>query len=137
MNFKWHKNVVYGTSIFCFGISICLSFNLNIMSFAFDLKEMKPLSWSLCSAFLDIIKITFVLQFVFAVSTIRVRFKHLNKYLRTKRRSDTSLMTTNLILFKVTTVYHKLCDSIEVLNNTFTFHFVFILLNALVRKLIN
>lgn len=73
----------------------------------------------------------FLAQFCVASVNIHSRFKALNDHLQ--RFLDRKSSTFN---FKIGTVFSNLCDSIELLNATFTFPFVFMFANLLTFSII-
>lgn len=78
----------------------------------------------------------YVLQFVFAGLAINERFKMLNKYLRISFGYHTGKALqqeiANLNMFGK--AYQDLCDGIELINNTFTFHLIPVMINAIIIK---
>lgn len=74
----------------------------------------------------------YVVQFILALSTLRMRFRKLNKSVEIMK-FDIGGKEAVLI----SRLYHKLCDIAEILNETFTFHFIAIFANLLVRMAID
>lgn len=86
--------------------------------------------------FTHLIKLVYNAQFILAILVIQTRFKALNHNLETsnciKNAKNSVELLNNL---KIVKVYHKLCDGIEVINETFTCHFIFMFAYSLVRVL--
>lgn len=78
----------------------------------------------------------FVVQFVLACVFVRTRFCALNEYIRrsTSMRNKKLFETKSLSTLKVGRVFHSLADSVEIINETFTFHFILILAIILVSS---
>jgi hypothetical protein len=76
--------------------------------------------------FLVTIRTFFVTQFMFGSCAIRIRFKALNDHL-TKvaliQKAHPDLKSVQVSKYSV--IYHKLCDGIDMFNETFTFQLVF------------
>lgn len=65
-----------------------------------------------------------VLQFWLACFFVQSRFSALNEFLKSFITSSRFSSVKTLTLFKCARVFHSLCDSIEIINQTFTVHFI-------------
>lgn len=76
----------------------------------------------------------YIAQFVLACSAMQLRFKELNNNLNFSFSvTEIKIVASkNYDLFKVGKLFHDLCDGIEILNQTFTFHLIAILMNTMV-----
>lgn len=70
----------------------------------------------------------YVVQFILACLALRERFGKLNGALEVVK-----LGFDGKDIVILGQLYHKLCDAIQVLNETFTFHFITIFLNLIVN----
>lgn len=77
--------------------------------------------------FIEFYRMIYVIQFTLACAALRERFKKLNNLLKIVK-----LDVDGKEIVTVGQLYHKLCDAIEVLNESFTFHFITIFLNLIV-----
>lgn len=90
-------------------------------------------------AFINTLRLFYTTQFVLACNLIQKRFQTLNEILKTSVRSSSSKSRTTVSekcskTSKYCKVFHDLCDGIENINSTFTFHFIFLLTTILVRE---
>ena len=67
-------------------------------------------------------------QFVFAAGAICIRFCAVNKLCDNlsayQSQNKQHAMIVKVELKQIVKIYHKLCDGIEIVNKTFTFHFI-------------
>lgn len=88
--------------------------------------------------FTHLIKLVYYAQFILAISVVRKRFESLNislKNLNCIKNEKNSIELLNNMKFPK--IYHKLCDGIEVINETFTCHFTFLFAYTLVRVMVD
>jgi 7tm Chemosensory receptor len=76
----------------------------------------------------------FIVQFVLACASVKSRFYALNEHVKniTSERNKKSVGLKSLSIRKVARVFHSLADLVDIINETFTFHFIWILLIILV-----
>ena len=80
--------------------------------------------------YIEALKIFYVFQFYFASLALRERFKYLNQYLESFM--DQKKLKPANTLRNVRKLYLDLCDLIELVNSTYTFHLVLVLIIVLV-----
>lgn len=86
-----------------------------IYSLLVGVRQIPILIW--CRFFyIGMYRMIHVVQFSLASLALRYRFKKFNIHLTTLRNQNGS---------DIAKLYNKLCDGIEILNETLTFHFVF------------
>jgi hypothetical protein len=96
--------------------------------------EPLNLDWYTANCFIVVFLKFYTLQFIVAVSAIRLRFKALNvplNQLLTNEKAKFSVLKTSDVL-AASKLFHDLCDLIVLFNEIFTFHAIFIFLNSLV-----
>lgn len=126
-NWKRHKcwlRVIVIVAFICYVSKISV---FPILQFYLK-RSTVPLLMAIRLYYLEFFRMVYIVQFILASSTLRVRFKRLNTSLE--------LMKFDIVGKEATSIaqlYHKLCDLAEILNQTFTFHFIAIFANLLVR----
>lgn len=94
---------------------------LTLMKIFFDSKQLQA-SNIFCYLFLVFFRTFFATQFMFASAAVQNRFKILNVHLT----QETFIkQEKNFLVSKYSTVYHSLCDGIDMINETFTLQLVF------------
>lgn len=100
-----------------------------------DLSES---SMSYIISVVDLLRMFFIAQFILACAAIHVRFKALNKELeRRKVKASKEIVSKRKLsdTLEMEKVFQKICDCIDIVNETFTFHFVFIFTIVLVNQI--
>lgn len=84
--------------------------------------------------YINFLRFLFGTQFALAVAFVRQRFRALNEHITrwSPVRSSKVACFTSMPADKFGIIFHGLCDSIGVINETFTFHFIILLGNILV-----
>lgn len=124
-----HKKIVYGAIIFLFVTAVTMGFNLQILNYCFDLNENASIRLAFSFFCRNIHNSMIILQFVLATSVVTVRFKYLNNWLnRTSSKGPIGITR----VFMLRKVHQTLCDSIDIINETFTFYLALILMHILV-----
>lgn len=80
----------------------------------------------------------FAAQFILACMALTKRFRDLNENLRNFISNSSVIIVVASKasnIREIGKVFHKLCDAIETINETFTFPFILILAHVLVRHL--
>jgi hypothetical protein len=108
------------TAFSCYSLLAVLRYSQGF-SYPFD-AEFRSL-------FNHYFKFFFFSQFVFVSSILRSRFKALNDHLAKTK------MKENPAKLRYGEVFNLLSDGIEIVNSTFTFHFVLLFATFFVRKL--
>lgn len=95
---------------------------------------MKPVTGSMNHVFANLMRHAFIAQFLLATGLVRCRFEALNENLKSYiMTSNLKVLTAKpLSTIKCGKVFHSLCDCIEIINKTFTFHFIVMIANSLV-----
>lgn len=79
--------------------------------------------------YIEFYRLVYLIQFVLACFVVQSRFSCFNGLISSE---EFTLKSKNVVALGQ--LYHKLCDSIDILNDTFTFHFIPIFSNGLVTK---
>lgn len=98
-------------------------------------KDPVSLFCSFSYVFVDLFKCLYVTQLFLGCKCLQIRFEMLNKTLNSSNtNSNVSIISEKVSMnWKFGKVYYKLCDGIDILNDSFTFHFVFLFSSILVR----
>lgn len=80
-------------------------------------------------SYIVVFRTTYIVQYILACFVVQTRFCRLNNSI-----GNENFAFKSRDVVKIGQLYHKLCDSVDILNETFTFHFIMIFTNALVRK---
>lgn len=137
MDFKRQKSIIIKGMIL-FSIVIFISFaticpTLNLIQKRFDWFS---LAVSFNYGFMNIFRTIYVAQFLFVCFTTRERFRKLNDYIMSSCTSfDTNRQIKPPAPSEFGRVFHILCDGISVINDTFTFQFIFLIPNIMVSYL--
>lgn len=128
VNWKLHKRFFKFFVTLAVLYSSVTYFSFPIVSHVFGLSSMSSMTF-FRYAYIEIFRWIYLIQYVLACFVVQTRFYRFNGlvgsgYFTLKSRD----------VVKVGQLFHKLCDSIDILNGTFTFHFIAIFTNALVRK---
>lgn len=85
--------------------------------------------------FVVTVRTFFGAQFIFASSVVRLRFKALNIHLLnlTVKKSSNLVHHDTFMVSTYSTLYHKLCDGIDMINSVFTFQLIFVFGITMVR----
>lgn len=139
MNYKQHRFFIYAT----FMVSVVIFAAMTLIHpiyfvIAGDAWKINVLNL-LTNSGTFLVKISFSVQLVLACLTVQRRFKALNVHLKA---SQPQVTKANWKLssygcsehLKIRKVYFKLCDCIDVINETFTFHMIFLFAVFLVRE---
>ena len=100
--------------------------SLTLINLFLDLKTLQPYNIA-CYFFVVCVRTFFATQFMFASAAVQNRFAILNSHIveETLTKQQKSFSTKYFLVSKYSTVYHYLCDGIEMINDTFTFQLVF------------
>lgn len=130
MNYKSHRTFVrFGLFVSAF-LHVTMSAAQPIVYAAFGLKQSN-VSIFISYNIVNFLRLFFVMQFCFACNAIRKRFSALNVCLeKAILKKFVSTMDSSSSSFGK--IYQSLCDEIENINETFTFHFIFVFGNILV-----
>lgn len=87
--------------------------------------------------FIGIYKVLYFTQLILACMIVQKRFEALNESLENSRITNRLTITKakNLNISEFAVVYHGLCDAIEIINNSFTYHTTFLFAGILVKML--
>ena len=77
----------------------------------------------------------YIAQLSLACLSIQKRFKVLNNSLVEMIRKENFKFMTSLSNLNIRKAYHDLCNLIDIINETFTFHFILLFPNVLVRTI--
>lgn len=85
--------------------------------------------------FIDLFRCLYVAQLFLSCKCLQIRFHRLNETLNSSNNnSNVSIISEKVSMnWKFGKVYYGLCDGIDILNDSFTFHFVFLFTSILVR----
>lgn len=119
---------VYRTLFFAFSGAFIISCLIQILFVAFELEKTWSFSLSIFYAYISIYRVFYVVQFYYACSAVRVRFKAINRLLKKTTESSVS------VNYKFLRSFLGLCDAIEIINETFTSQISLIFMCLLVRK---
>lgn len=131
---KTHKKYIF------IAISIFIAF-VFVLSSSYPLSQLilapnKSLKFvmTFSFAYIHIFMNFYTFQFIVVNSAIWLRFKALNSKFKTKfpRQNVKIVAAKNFDLVQASNYFHNLCDGIEIINNTFTFHAVFIFMQLMV-----
>lgn len=88
-----------------------------------------------CYGYINTFRMFYVGQFILASLAIQSRFYELNQQIKIPVLSFDikTVAPCNSENYRIGRIYHKLCDGIEIINETFTAHFIFLFTNGLVR----
>lgn len=126
---KSHKNFTY----FAIFISSCSAMFMNFfipviflfLGISQDLRYFEMISY-ICQ---NLLRLFFTCQLILASLAVKARFRLLNIHLKKTIKMKNNCKNIPLKNFKASdysNLYHKLCDAINVINNTFTFPFIVI-----------
>lgn len=121
-------------------VTYAIFMTTSLPSILYFLGRWKGLKVSLIAsyAYINTFRLFYLVQFSLASFAVRLRFKALNEKIKeqflTKLSSNCfkALDVKSSDIFKLGNVFHKLCDAIEIINETFTFHFVLLFMVILV-----
>lgn len=126
-NWRRHKIlsfVIAITAFFCFLLKISI---FPLIQFYFKLPGI-PVLMSIRLYYFEFFRMLYVVQFIMASLALQVRFRKLNENLEITRSDFDGKDALN-----IARLYHMLCDLAELLNATFSFHFIAIFANLLVK----
>lgn len=137
INHKSHKTTALVAIIAIIIISL-LTFGLvPLISIMWDIYPDLIAYFSYLTA--NIYKLFFTYQFTLATLSVRERFKLLNFYLNrtlSRRRRKIFNAESSKNLQMLTRLYLDLCDLVDHVNSTFTFHLIFVVLIAFVSHIL-
>ena len=84
---------------------------------------------------MNLFRIFYIIQFVYATTNVKNRFKDLNKTLKSFKYKICKIEDSGTFL--LAEIFHNLCDAIAIINQTFTFHFIGIVFDVMVNLFIN
>lgn len=136
MNFKRHRFFVYGVNVAVVTIVMCGVSCVPIFLYLNGLQHKIQFFDSSLLLFLNTAQFFYVVQFELACLALRVRFVALINYLSdSKLKTKCRIFAANFAANnKFCRSYLTLCDAIEIVNEFFTFPFVFIFGFMLVSK---
>lgn len=130
MDFKSQKLFVYRTLFLAFFGAVIIACQIHILFYAFEIEKTPSSSLSICYVYISIYRVLYVVQFYYACSSVRVRFKAVNRLLN--NFSESAVSVNN----KFMRSFLGLCDAIDIINETFTFQITLLFMSLLVRKII-
>jgi uncharacterized membrane protein YbhN (UPF0104 family) len=135
VNNKKHRRVAVW-SIFAISFTLVSMVVVTSLFYIQRLQSWLDITGIGSIAFGFFLKLFFVSQFWFVSFAVRLRFEIFNNYLRREicRKICNNWKAKSLSTHKLGRIFHSLCDSIDIINDTFTFHFIFIFTNILVRQ---
>lgn len=130
MSYQRHRSFLYGFIFTSTALAMKMSFYRNIyFLWTGDIGRIDFLN-TLSNLYINVYRTFFAAQFILACLTVKKRFECLNNQLKTSLKSralDLKTIAANrLIHLELRRVIFQLCDIIEVINETFTFHIIFI-----------
>jgi hypothetical protein len=139
MNFKAQKT--HGILLLAFGGTMALSIGLvqPVLYFCFGLTNQTNLQIGTCYSFMNLVRDIYFIQFLFAASSIKRRFRQLNEALSSmtnmKKIGNFQMIETKVKrTILIVELYQDLCDAVEIVNQSFTFHFIGIFLGFMVKN---
>lgn len=137
MNHKKQKKIVIGILFISIFLAAKISISMMFIFWIFGISAEIQFPVIFCYTYINIFRMFYSAQFILAASAVFSRFKALNYHLERSIPISTIkiISTTNSTFHKVDKIFHELCDAIEVINKTFTCHFVFIFAICLVGLL--
>lgn len=133
-NFELHKKVVITTVIFITSTAVFLSALAPATFYIHKSLDNVRISLIVNQSYCNLFGLFYVTQFILATQAIQSRFNILSEFV-TSGHKLTSTSTSYTYAFSQ--IFQRLCDGIVVINETFTSHLIFILLNALVSPTMN
>lgn len=127
MNWKQQKLAVFHILVFAVPIAVFLSCHNFTVNEIFGLEHV-ALTTLFRYAYIFCFHIIYVLQFVLPCMAIIFRFKNLNHHLESSANVYMPHETN-----EICQLYHKLCDGVEIINQTVTFPIAPIFIIILVR----
>lgn len=126
-NWKRHK---CGLRVIVFVAFVCFVSKISVFPILqlYLKRSTVPLLMTIRLYYFEFFRMVYIVQFILASSALQVRFRKFNKNLEIMKFDIGGKEATSLAQ-----LYHKLCDTAEILNETFTFHFIAIFANLLVR----
>jgi hypothetical protein len=136
-NFKAQKRL--GIAFITVGCTVgLLSFAIRSLFFHFS-QRISPIDirTTISYSYMNFFRNFYMMQFMFAVSSVKTRFQDLNETLVSLESSPKFISKESDIegMFSIAELHHNLCDAIDLINQTFTFPLIGIFLNSLVRFL--
>lgn len=139
LNHNRHRVFSYGSIIVVLLIALESILLIPIMqlsngNYEHILKLMTWLSYANIT-----LRLFYTAQFVLAALAVKTRFTALNKYLMKLAAIDKvwgNIASKHEEIQRFRRTYLKLCDGIEVINETFTFQLVFVFTSVMVRQFI-
>lgn len=121
-----------------------VSFAGPTMMIAMDIVDLSKVLGTVFYSFTDILRVIYFAQLIIACMIIRERFEKLNE--KINKFDSTGRISFNriqpILRYSATgdiaktqdlgKLFHSLCDGIEIVNQTFTPHFILLVSNALV-----
>lgn len=133
MNYKQQKLIVLLVLTCVIGVEAFVAFSIMVVFLVNGAKILNFLPPRLSIAFLNTLTNLYFAQLLLACITTRKRFEGLNKYLEDslppnniKTLSPKAVSPKHLEISQLSKFYHELCDAIEIINESFTFHFIFL-----------
>lgn len=126
-NWKQQRRGVLVVLLISAPVAILLSLYNPIVNYFFEIEQM-AVTTVFRYTYIFCFHTAYVIQFIFPCAAIIVRFKKLNRHIESSANAFV-LHETN----EMCQLYHKLCDGIEIINQTVTFPFVPLFMLTLVR----
>lgn len=135
---KKHKKFVAFAIFLLLSLAFFASGAMHVFSLLPQVDYTIGLASSIRFGYMNLSKIVYVTQFVLACSAVRQRFKILNQHLEYPFLIGglTTVSSKQMKSKEVGRLFHRLCDAIKLINSTFTFPFVVIFSNLMVRLII-
>lgn len=135
INHKIHRRFVIGTIVLFAVLALHMITSPVLVFFFSGNPDYIRLSVSLIYSFFNVLRLFFVVQFFLACTAVWNRIEIMNEYLEDRFQCK-SLKVASKKCFdchKIGKNFHILCDAIRIINDTFTFKFLFIFMNNLVE----
>lgn len=135
-NHRAHKKYVYGAIVVIISVAVKMISTMPIVFLFFNSWDALQGSVVLCYSYINFFRMFYTMQFILASLAIRSRFKVLNNYLN----YSTTFKDFRIIAMKgsknfwLLRHYHSLCDGIDIINRTFTSHFILLFAISLVSN---
>lgn len=128
MNFKHHRFFAYGVNALIVAVTMISVLSTPVALFLSGLGDQIKFFDSSLLMFLIISQFFFVAQFNLACFAIRKRFVALNNYLnKSNTKTECKKFGASCVMNEnFCKSYFKLCEVIEIVNETFTFPLIFI-----------
>lgn len=136
MSSKTQKLLMMKATILLLGILLILGMTLPLLSLLTKGNASVMFYRLLSVGFINILVVFYVSQLTLACHAVRKRFQTLNEHLKSSISSERFKLASgkDSNILNLGDFFHSLCNAIEIINSTFTFHLILLMHNILVRR---